>query len=206
MSPRPDVSVERKNQILEAALTVFARSGFHKTRMDDIVEESGLSKGSLYWYFKSKEEIFSILIERFIYRETRDVENLLTSNGTALERLLATNDILARDLRKFSRIMPVAYEFYAAALRQKKIRKILGAYFARFRTVLGEMIQQGIDSGEFTTAHGDADEIAFTIIAVYEGLMLLMMISEQNDNWEAMTRKSLGIILDGIRAKANTDD
>ena len=53
MAPRPDVSEERRNQILEAATTVFARLGFHRARMDDIVQEARLSKGALYWYFKS---------------------------------------------------------------------------------------------------------------------------------------------------------
>ena len=57
MVARTDLSATRKNQILDAAMTVFARSGFHEARMDDIVQESGLSKGTLYWYFKSKEEI-----------------------------------------------------------------------------------------------------------------------------------------------------
>ncbi|MFN2235991.1 MAG: TetR/AcrR family transcriptional regulator, partial [Anaerolineales bacterium] len=55
MSPRPDVSEQRKDQILDAAATVFAKKGVHESRMDDIVEKSGLSKGSLYWYFKSKD-------------------------------------------------------------------------------------------------------------------------------------------------------
>ncbi|HET7081061.1 MAG TPA: helix-turn-helix domain-containing protein, partial [Chloroflexia bacterium] len=57
MSPRPDVSEERKNQILDAAAAVFSRLGFHEARMDDIVRESGLSKGTLYWYFTSKDAI-----------------------------------------------------------------------------------------------------------------------------------------------------
>lgn len=51
MSPRPDVSEERKNQILEAAIAVFARLGFQQTRMDDIAEQAGLCKGALYLYY-----------------------------------------------------------------------------------------------------------------------------------------------------------
>ena len=64
MSPRPDVSKLRKQQILDAAIKVFSRSGFEKARMDDIAEESGLSKGTLYWYFKNKDEIISNVLER----------------------------------------------------------------------------------------------------------------------------------------------
>lgn len=44
------MSEQRREQILDTAETVFAKRGFHETRMDDIVEESGLSKGAIYWY------------------------------------------------------------------------------------------------------------------------------------------------------------
>ena len=57
MSPRPNVSEERRAQIIESAIKVFARQGFASTRMDDVAIESDMSKGLLYWYFKSKDEI-----------------------------------------------------------------------------------------------------------------------------------------------------
>ena len=59
MPPRPEVSKERTKQILDAAVKVFSRSGFQQASMDDIVAESGLSKGALYWYFKSKDDTSS---------------------------------------------------------------------------------------------------------------------------------------------------
>ncbi|MFQ5923332.1 MAG: TetR/AcrR family transcriptional regulator, partial [Anaerolineales bacterium] len=55
MSPRPDVSQKRQEQILNAAEKVFSERGFSGARMDDIVREVGLSKGALYWYYKSKD-------------------------------------------------------------------------------------------------------------------------------------------------------
>lgn len=57
MAPRPDVSEERKTQILTAATKMFTEHGFAEARMDDIAVESGLSKGALYWYFESKDAI-----------------------------------------------------------------------------------------------------------------------------------------------------
>ncbi len=46
---------ERRNEILGAALEVFIEKGYDKASMDDIVRASGLSKGTLYWYFKNKK-------------------------------------------------------------------------------------------------------------------------------------------------------
>ena len=69
MSPKPDVSQERKQQIMDAALKVFSREGLHTARMDDIAEEAGLSKGALYWYFNSKDKIIASLLTTFFDRE-----------------------------------------------------------------------------------------------------------------------------------------
>lgn len=66
---RSDVSEERRSQILDAAVAVFARLGFHQARMDDIVQEAGLSKGALYWYFKSKDEIVMAILSSLFERE-----------------------------------------------------------------------------------------------------------------------------------------
>lgn len=67
MSPRPDVSAERRTQIIQAALVCFTRKGYNNTTMDDIVAESGLSKGTLYWYFESKDALFaSALMSVFV--------------------------------------------------------------------------------------------------------------------------------------------
>jgi len=48
----------RKDQILDAALTVLVQNGYERSRMDDVVQESQLSKGAIYWYYKSKKEMY----------------------------------------------------------------------------------------------------------------------------------------------------
>ena len=48
---------DRRGQILEIALQLFAENGYHKTKVSDIVREAGVAQGTFYWYFKSKEEI-----------------------------------------------------------------------------------------------------------------------------------------------------
>ena len=79
MSPKPDVSEERKSQILDAAMNTFARMGFHKARMDDVAEEAGLSKGALYWYFKSKDAIIGAILDRLFNLALKDLRTLQAS-------------------------------------------------------------------------------------------------------------------------------
>ncbi|MFZ5856533.1 MAG: TetR/AcrR family transcriptional regulator [Chloroflexota bacterium] len=56
---------ETRNRILEAAVSVFASKGYHDTKVDDIVAESNTSKGSFYFYFPSKQDIFLALVDTF---------------------------------------------------------------------------------------------------------------------------------------------
>jgi len=56
---------DTRNKILEAAALVFAQKGYHETRVDDIVAASQTSKGSVYFYFPSKQDIFLGIIETF---------------------------------------------------------------------------------------------------------------------------------------------
>ena len=78
MSPKPDVSEERTAQIITAAMQVFAQQGLEKARMDDIASESGLSKGTLYLYFKSKDAIISAI---FIFPIAANAANSGTTHS-----------------------------------------------------------------------------------------------------------------------------
>lgn len=62
-SPIP--TQETRERILEAAVKVFATKGYHDTKVDDIVSESKTSKGSFYFYFPSKQDIFLALVDTF---------------------------------------------------------------------------------------------------------------------------------------------
>ena len=61
----PNETNDTRTRILEAAVQVFAQKGYHETRVDDIVAESKTSKGSVYFYFPSKQDIFLGLIDTF---------------------------------------------------------------------------------------------------------------------------------------------
>ena len=58
-----DPKEQRRQEILMAALQAFSEKGYDKTTIEDIVRISGLSKGTLYWYFTNKEAIFAALVQ-----------------------------------------------------------------------------------------------------------------------------------------------
>jgi AcrR family transcriptional regulator len=198
MSPKPDVSIERKNQIVEAAMNVFARHGFKDATMDDIVTESGLSKGALYWYYKSKDELIGAILEYFFKRELADIRTLPDAPGSAHDRLLRMIESTITEIQEMKPLLPIFYEFYTLALRNKGVRKALQQYFREYLATLTPLIQQGIDRGEFRPL--DAAQAALTAGAVVEGTLLLWVLDPKSFQLEAQLRAGTELVLAGLEA------
>jgi AcrR family transcriptional regulator len=197
MSPRPDVSEERKDQILDAAAAVFAKKGVHESRMDDIVEISGLSKGSLYWYFKSTDEILIGIFERMFAREFIELEKLARVDGPSSERLRLFTDTVIQDVNRMLRLMPIAYEFLSLAFRRKLVQDAFKIYINKYMDILLPVIQQGIDSGEFRKV--SPLEVGIAIGSIIEGTILLWVYDKDLVNPEIHIRSGINLILSGIK-------
>lgn len=197
MSPRNNVSEQRKSQILEAAKGVFSEHGFHNTRMSDIAEESGLSKGALYWYFESKDAIILSLLEKLFEPEIRDMQILLDEDCSAEKKLEQYVERAADDIQKTTKWMPLTYEFFAMAFRRDRIRNALTSFFQRNMKLLETLIQHGIDSGEFRAS--SAQEAAIAIGSLIEGTVILWMYDPSRIDIKAHIMSNTGILLKGLR-------
>jgi AcrR family transcriptional regulator len=200
MSPRPDVSEERKNQILDAATRVFMKKGFDKARMDDIVEETGLSKGALYWYFKSKSDIIINILDRIFKDAFQQLESQKSGEADATAAIWQFTEEAIQDYKKMLRMMPIAYEFLALAFRNKIVQKALKQYMDRYMNLLVPIIQKGIDMGEFCPV--DAREAAIAAGAILEGTILLWVYDQDLVDPERHIRSGIKIWLAGIKATA----
>jgi AcrR family transcriptional regulator len=200
VSPRPDVSDERKYQILNAAEQVFTKKGLDLARMDDIAEQTGLSKGTLYLYFKSKDDLIIAILDRIFQGVFKQLAARKDNRLSAAEAINQFTEEAIRDYKKMLRLMPVAYEFLALAFRNKTVQKALKQYFRRYMHALMPIIQRGIDSGEFRRV--DANEVAIAAAAIYEGIVLLWVYDNTLVDMEHHMRSSIRLLLEGIQVPA----
>jgi AcrR family transcriptional regulator len=130
---------DRREQILQAALVCFASKGFHRTTMQDICTEAGLSAGAVYHYFAGKEEIIAASCARSSQRVQWVFD---ASMGTGLDNALAVLTGLARSAQD-------AGEFS---------RSVVPEYFARVMTALydGLLLQQSLDPHVDVPAYAEA--------------------------------------------------
>ncbi len=80
-------ATDRSQEILDAALAVFSKSGYHEARIEDIAERAGVGKGTVYLYFPGKRELFQALIERITGEHLKTIEAALSESGSLEERL-----------------------------------------------------------------------------------------------------------------------
>ena len=198
MSPRPDVSEERKDQILNAAEEVFTQKGLDDARMDDIAEETGLSKGTLYLYFKSKDDLIAAILDRIFQREFRAFAGADLSAMSATDAIWLFTDTVIKDINFILRLMPIAYEFLALAFRNKFVRNALRIYLNRYMDIFTPTIQRGIETGEFRQV--DVKEVGIAIGAIVEGTLLLWIYDNSLVEPEKHIRSGMKLLLEGLLA------
>lgn len=198
MAPRPDVSEERRRQILDAAIKVFSEAGFDKARMDDIVTESGLSKGTLYWYFDSKDAIITAILENIFEGEIFHLQGLVGTPKSATERLGIFMNSTIAEFGRMVQTLPLTFEFYAMALRNDVVREAMRGYFDAYIKILVPIIEQGIQSGEFRKV--DAFESAIALGALMEGTILLWVIDPTSISIEKHLNSGVQILMEGLQA------
>jgi len=145
MAARADRQADRRRQILEAAVKVFARSGFHRARVGDIAQEAGVAYGLVYHYFTSKEELLETIFRDTWTQMLARVREVEGSGVDASEQVRQVTALLLRTWRRDPDLVRVLVrEVTRSQHVQQEIEEITDAMKA-----LEGIIRRGQESGEF---------------------------------------------------------
>lgn len=175
---RPDIQSERQAQILDAARHVFAEKGLSDARMEDIATACGLGKGTVYLYYKNKDDLILGLLQALFNQFLQQLGELVSQDHlTVTDRLTGYVSQLVTQMEIDRSILNIAYEFYAIASRHQTVRDYLAGYFVDYRRALKTLFTQGIERGEFIAF--DVSQTTITLIAMLEGFTLLWFTDSQ---------------------------
>lgn len=141
---------ERKNEILDAVDELFSQKGFDGTSTNDILEKVGIARGTLYYHFKSKEDILDALIERYLQRL------LVVAREIAADKSLPVNERIIRVVMALNinhgggKEMITQMHKPQNALMHQKIKK---AILHGVTPILTDIIKEGIEQGQFHTPY-----------------------------------------------------
>jgi AcrR family transcriptional regulator len=162
----------RRRQILDAARTCFARSGFHRATMHDVVREAGLSAGLVYRYFRGKQDLVAALARERHGRERALLASADASAGPAAAFAALVRAFLAPleepDAREERRL---GIQLWAEALGDPKLRRVVRAGVAEPKRRIAALIRRAKRRGALP-ASLDADATARLAIAVFHGIVL----------------------------------
>lgn len=198
MTDRSIAQEERRRQILDAAVRVFARSGYHGSRVGDIAEEAGVAHGLLYHYFSSKEAVLQTifrenwgqLIERF-----RAVE---AADEPAPEKLEGIAKILLRTWRNDPDLVTVMVREVARSQQlQGQVEEVREAFV---------IVQRVIEEGQATGAFRPDLDARLASWVVYGGLeevltgWVLGQLPAGEDEVAKAERTAIDLALRGLSA------
>ena len=140
----------RPQEILEAALQVFAEKGFAAARMDEIAQRARVSKGTIYLYFESKEAVFRALIQATLVRRVADLVALVRDHKGPIAPLLRELLLRLGHFLSTSDLVMLPKMVIAEAGNFPDLARIYREEVVeRGLTLFGGLLQTGMDRGEF---------------------------------------------------------
>lgn len=193
---------QKKNEILQAAIQVFAEKGIQKSKMIDIAKRAKIGKGTIYEYFESKEGIFKeAYLSHFKGIEERIFQITQSDDAAVVKINSLTKSILIDFFSDNIEFAAIMMDFWAEGIRSKDEDILdvinLKEMYAFFRNVLIVILQQGIDENSFRKM--DKNAVASAIIGSFDGLLLQWILNKDVLDLKAVTDEWLNVLINGIK-------
>jgi len=179
----PEYKEEAKSRILEAANKVFAERGYHEATMDDIAKRLGVSKGAIYLYFSSKEDLFEAMCKTAPHAFK---EILHSSFGDEANPIQSATQFFDKMLKLSASNPGLSFEILSEASRSPSLKRILKQNHEEYEKVLTSFLAEG----RKMRIVGDTLELrplANALIALWNGLETLLVsglpINEARRAW-----------------------
>lgn len=191
---------KKRKEIIEAAIVVFSRIGYHRATIREIAEEAGVGKGTVYEYFESKEDLFlhmsEYLYERYMQSQRDALESIENPEEQIRSLIVSTleNAVVWRGLTYLFIDMWSELDRIG---KEDKLRKLMSAMLGNLVREIAGCIGNGKRKGRFK----DVDEtlVSHIILAALDGLVFQLLIDTNAFDVRAMSDTVATLLLDGLR-------
>jgi AcrR family transcriptional regulator len=178
-SRRQQLRQERRRQILDAALAVFAQKGFNAAHVSDVAARAGVSQGTIYWYFKSKEELLAQALLAFFEDFGQGTVGALEQCLTASAKLRSLGHMMVDFVGTAKGLFALFVEYWASSPRHAEASQLWTDILVQYKDLLVGIIEEGARNGEFKPV--DAEQLVWAMMAAYDGLAAYVMLMPDLD-------------------------
>ena len=179
-----EAAEETRQKILDAALDVFSRKGYSRTTFEDIAKQIGLTKGAVYWHFKTKSDLLVALIESNIALKHKKLGDPIEQSGSlaALRECIlgSVRTVLVEpQLRKFEFFINFQIEWSEDLIEEVRsgLERVVGeGPFRKYSVTIHQMQKQGL-----VEASVDVEKLGAIMFATWMGLMRMFMLGPMSE-------------------------
>jgi AcrR family transcriptional regulator len=201
MSPAPTVKAEKRDRILAAAKAVFARKGFAGAAISDIAARADIGKGTVYEYYRSKEDLFFAVFEWFIEQGAAAVKVDISVLGqSAGDRLVALSESVVNQWGQLKDEFTLVMEFWAASSSSRsrdRFRQAFRNLYGRYRAIVVALLREGMARGEFRSDLATAS-IAAALVGAWDAMFLQAWFDDEFD-LQQVSRDFIHVMVRGLR-------
>ena len=190
-----------RDELLTAALRIFARRGYRRAGVDEIAAEAGYSKGVLYWHFPGKENLLLALLDERIDAPMRDMVALLESAPPERDMSVEASREFARRLSRERDAVLLDREYWSLAIRDPELR----AHYAERQTELRGALAAALEARARHLGTPDlpmpAEDVARIVMSIIGGLAVDELIEPGSVRPE-LVGETLALVYAGLVARA----
>ena len=187
-----------KVQILEAAMKVFVKNGYAQTRMKDIAEISGLSKGAIYHHYESKKELFLSLIdywEEYFFFKVFFNKDSKSKKAEDLLRDITFDIVETFKRRKY--ILLAELEFWSLANHDEDVRIKTATLYVKLLKLFKRIINKGIKENDFKNLN--VDVAALSVMTSLQGVIWFSIFQDSKISAEEYLNDVIEFIIYGFK-------
>jgi AcrR family transcriptional regulator len=197
---KPDVTAERKDQIVRATVECITKHGYHNFSMQDVARTAGVSKGIIHYYFLNKDDLMMSVLDRV----AGDIERVLLAEMEKaidpVDKLKIFIKVSFNIVRNTKEYYQVNMDFWTQINQKREVRQVISRHYAKFRDSCIRVLKEGMDKGVFRKV--DLKQFASYVIAVVDGISLQWLFDETVFNYENMVDASADMVLEALVKKS----
>ena len=189
-----------KRKIFETAMQLFADKGYEATSIEEITATVGVAKGTLYYHFSSKEEIFNFLVEEGMKLLKNSIQIKTDKVSSYIDKIRAIILIQIKVIVKYESLITIILsQMWGKEERNKRSRQ----YVFEYLNIVEKIVREGIEKGEIIDR--DPEVIASEIFSLTSSCLIYKLKTEKNLDIQSMYKEIEKIAISGIMKQYYTN-
>jgi AcrR family transcriptional regulator len=192
---REQLREERRRQIVEAAMTVFSKKGFHAANVSDVAAEAGVSQGTIYGYVDSKDDLLKAALLHFFADFGEVTLDALEHCQSAAEKLQALGQSMELFVKDAEGLFTLFLSYWSSSSQREEAGRWWIDLLVEYKDILVGIIEEGVRNGEFRPV--DAEPLVWALMAAYDGLAAYLVLMPDID-LKRVNQAFIGTLLNGL--------